>query len=316
MNIVIIGGTGSLGNALVEHYYSNTNNITVLSRDEQKHFIMKEKFPNVRYLLADIRSITDLKRAFYDISCHYIIDVVIHAAALKHVSIGEYNPYQSVKTNIIGAQNVIDVCKYFSISKCVFISTDKAVEPLNLYGMCKSIAERLFIQNSLNSPSSFLIVRYGNVLNSNGSLLPLLHRNIETGKPLPLTDTNMTRFFITLDTAVSTIDFAINEDTLAKGSIVVPKLHSAKICDIVNLFAEKYNLSVVTIGKQHGEKIHEILLNSDEINRIVEYKDYYIVQHSSKKSNMSYTKINSYSSQDNLLSKDNVKNLLEINNLL
>jgi len=272
MSIVIFGGTGSLGTALIKRFSHVGEDIIVVSRDEQKHFRLKEQFPSVTFLLGDVRSKDDLRVAFRDTNTP--VELVINAAALKHVSIGEYNPYQSIQTNILGAKNVIDVCCEFEVPTCIFVSTDKAVQPVNLYGMCKATAERLYIQANKRGITKFNGVRYGNVLDSNGSLLPFLRDRGKAGQSLYLTDTRMTRFFITLVEATELIDNA-RADSAERGTITIPRMRSAAIQDILFLYSEHYGVGVNIIGMKPGEKLHEILLSETEFDRTYECDDVY-----------------------------------------
>jgi UDP-N-acetylglucosamine 4,6-dehydratase len=318
MSVVIFGGTGSLGTHLVKHFTTAGEKVIVVSRDEQKQFVMKEKFPQVTFLLGDVRSLDDLRNAFRDSSVSHITpELVINAAALKHVTLGEYNPYQSVQTNILGVKNIIDVCREFSVPTCVFVSTDKAAHPVNLYGMCKAVAERLFIQANKTGSTKFVGVRYGNVVNSNGSLIPFLQRRVQEKKSLLLTSNEMTRFFITLDQAINVIDWARADETFA-GTITVPKLASARIVDIVELYSMKYHLPVEIVGIRPGEKLHETLITREELSRIDECKEYYRIYDPTIESGLPrYKSLHEpYTSEDNLMSKKQVEKFLEGQKLL
>ncbi len=317
MSVVITGGTGSLGKRLIKHFSDAGERVIVISRDEQKQFLLKEQYPQVMFLLGDVRSRDDLRIAFRE-RTDPPVDLVIHTAALKHVHLGEYNPYQAVQTNILGAKNVIDVCCEFKVPTCVFVSTDKAVEPVNLYGMTKAVAERLFIQANANNLTKFVGVRYGNVVNSNGSLIPFFQRCVERKEPLLLTDPTMTRFFITLDQAISVIDWARSNQN-PRGTIIVPKLNSAYIKDIAELYSEKHNLPIKEIGVRPGEKIHEILLSKTELSRVEDHTSFYRIFDATMMYKFNKSKrvnISSYSSIDSLISKAEIKTFLEGEGLL
>lgn len=318
MSVVIFGGTGSLGTRLVKHFTSAGEQVIVVSRDEQKQFLMKEKFPQVHFLLGDVRSLDDLRNAFRDSSISHVVpELVINAAALKHVTLGEYNPYQSIQTNILGAKNIIDVCREFNVHTCVFVSTDKAAHPVNLYGMCKAVAERLFIQANKTGPTKFVGVRYGNVVNSNGSLIPFLQRRSKAGLPLSLTSSEMTRFFVTLDQAISVIDWARTHETPA-GTITIPKLSSARVSHIVEIYGEKYNLPVEIVGIRPGEKIHETLITQEELSRVEEFDMYYRVYDPTIEDGLPrFSELHKpYTSEDNLMSRKEIKVFLEGQGLL
>lgn len=318
MSIVIFGGTGSLGTRLVKHFTGAGEQVIVVSRDEQKQFIMKEKYPQVKFLLGDVRSLDDLRVAFRDShGLNTDVELVINAAALKHVTLGEYNPYQSVQTNILGVKNIIDVCREFKVPTCVFVSTDKAAHPVNLYGMCKAVAEKLFIQANITGITKFVGVRYGNVVNSNGSLIPFLQRRVKEKKSLLLTSSEMTRFLITLDQAIDVIDWARSDET-ASGTITVPKLPSARVVDVVELYSEKYGLLVETIGIKPGEKIHETLITQEELLRIDETDEYYRIYDPTIDSGLPrYHSIHEpYTSESNLMSRKEIKKFLEGQDLL
>jgi len=321
MSIVIMGGTGSLGTHLLQYFYEKGEKIIVVSRDEQKQFILKERFPETTFLLGDIRCKNDICDAFRDtMGRDEQITLVINAAALKHVSIGEYNVFQSVKTNILGSKNIIDACVEFSIPTCVFVSTDKAVEPVNLYGKCKAVAENLFIQGNTQGKTRFVGVRYGNVINSNGSLIPFYQRCVQQRQPLLLTHSEMTRFFLTLKQAVHIIERACAAGT-HRGTITIPKMISAKVLDIAQLYSEKYDLPIKIIGIKPGEKLHEILLAHTEFTRTEDYEDRYCLYDGTLLANFDKIKCTtrtSYASNDSniLQSKEEIKRILEIEGLL
>jgi len=270
--IIITGGTGSFGKAFVKFLLQNTNakKIIVFSRDEFKQSNMKEQFENderLRFFLGDVRDLARLKRAFAG------VDIVVHAAALKQVPTLEYNPFEAVKTNIIGSQNVVDASIDSGVKKVLLISTDKAVEPVNLYGSTKLCAEKLFSAgNSYSGRTTiFSCVRYGNVIASRGSIIEKLK---ERGtSPIEITDERMTRFWLSLGKSIELIMFAL--ENMVGGEIFVPKIPSMKLVDLFEAFAPGANRKI--IGIRPGEKIHEILVSKPEARHCVEYKGYYVI---------------------------------------
>ena len=276
--ILITGGTGSLGQALTQRLLQkNVKTIRIFSRNESKQIEMESKFNDgrLRFLLGDIRDKERLVRATED------IDYVFHAAALKHVPKIEYNPFEAIKTNIIGSQNVIDACLQANVKKVICIGTDKAVSPLNTYGATKLLMEKLFVtaNNYLNPQkhaTKFIAVRYGNVLGSSGSVVPLFVEQIKNKKKITITDYQMTRFSITMDEA---LDFILKATEYGQGSeIFVPKIRAYTIFDIKKTLIEilgDYGEEIV--GIRLGEKLHETLINNDEIRYSWEYKDLYMI---------------------------------------
>jgi UDP-N-acetylglucosamine 4,6-dehydratase len=265
-SILITGGTGSFGQALVRRLLgSNARRIAVLSRDELKQFEMKNQFHDdrLRFFLGDIRDSSRL-----DIALHGV-DYVVHAAALKQVDTGEYNPMEFVKTNVVGSQNIIDACIRNKVKKIVALSTDKASSPINLYGATKLTADKLF--SAANNYSQgygtlFSVVRYGNVMGSRGSVIPLFRQLAREGKPFPITDKRMTRFWITIDQAV---DFVLESfEIMNGGELFVPKIPSMKIMDLAH--AVKNDFSYVEIGIRPGEKLHEEMISADDSRRTIE----------------------------------------------
>ncbi len=265
--ILITGGSGSLGQALTEKLLKlDVDTIRIFSRNENKQVIMQEKFQDsrLRFLIGDIRDSSRLVRAMED------IDIVFHAAALKHVPVVEYNPFESIKTNVVGSQNVIDACLKENVDVAIGISTDKAVSPLNTYGATKLIMEKLFAtaQNYLNKEkyrTKFSAVRYGNVMGSSGSVIPKFIEQIKAKNKLTITDTQMTRFNIKMSDA---LDFILNSASIAKGQeIFVPKNLKAysimELKDALNELLEDIGFDMIPI--RPGEKIHETLINSDEM---------------------------------------------------
>ena len=276
--VLITGGTGSLGNALTSRLLNDgVDTIRIFSRNENKQITMESKFNDdrLRFLLGDVRDYPRLVRAMED------IDIVFHAAALKHVPIIEYNPFEAIKTNVIGSQNVIDACLEENVEKAVAIGTDKAVSPLNTYGATKLLMEKLFVtaSNYLKKErhqTKFFALRYGNVLGSSGSVIPKFIKQIKNKEKITITDPNMTRFSISMDKA---LDFILHATEIAKGSeIFIPKLRAYTIKDIKDvLFELLQKTDEENIGIREGEKLNEILINSDEIRYTWEYENMYMV---------------------------------------
>lgn len=275
-NILITGGTGSFGNAFVSYLLKNhhCNKVVIFSRDELKQHDMKIKFngfKNLRFLIGDIRDLERLKFAFRD------VDYVVHAAALKHVPIAEYNPLEFIKTNIMGSSNIVTAALDNQVKKVIALSTDKAVNPINLYGATKLCAEKIFIDaNAITGKNStkFSIVRYGNVLNSRGSVIPLiLKAKLENIKEVPLTDERMTRFFISLTDAVKFVIRSFN--LMDKGEIFVPKMPSVYIKNLIKTIYPSCKFK--KIGIRPGEKIDELLISENESSDAYEIKGGYVL---------------------------------------
>lgn len=275
--IIITGGSGSLGNALTKKIVSNykPKKLIIFSRDELKQSEMKKKFPEnkfsyIRYFLGDVRDKDRLLEAFRE------VDIVIHAAALKQVPSGEYNPLELIKTNINGAQNVIEACIQNNVKKVIALSTDKAANPVNLYGATKLASDKLFVAaNNITGKIKcrFSIVRYGNVVNSRGSVVPIFKDFINKDH-FPLTDKRMTRFWITLDQGVKFVIDSLNR--MQGGEIFVPKIPSVKITDIAKSIDPKKKLKF--IGIRPGEKLHETMCPIDDNHLIIEFKDHYVIK--------------------------------------
>jgi UDP-N-acetylglucosamine 4,6-dehydratase/5-epimerase len=277
-SILITGGTGSFGKKfiqiLLEHY--KPERLIVFSRDELKQFEMSQKwnikkYPCIRYFIGDVRDRDRLNRAFRD------VDYVVHAAALKQVPAAEYNPEEAIKTNILGAMNIIDASLNNNVKKVLALSTDKACNPVNLYGATKLCSDKLFtaanVYRGYDKKTVFSVVRYGNVLGSRGSVVPFFAERAKTGS-LPITDPRMTRFWITLDQAVH---FVLKVLEICKGSeIFVPKIPSMKIIDLATAIAPECSHEVV--GIRPGEKLHEVLIGEDEGRNATEYKDCYVIR--------------------------------------
>jgi UDP-N-acetylglucosamine 4,6-dehydratase (inverting) len=268
-SILITGGTGSFGKAFTRQVlkdFPKIKRLVIFSRDEQKHFQMGQEFPHseykmMRYFIGDVRDKERLTTAMEG------IDIVIHAAAMKHVPIAEYNPMECVKTNILGAQNVIDAALENGVTDVVALSTDKAAAPVNLYGATKLASDKLFIAaNNIKGSRNvkFSAVRYGNVMGSNGSVMPFFMKKKKEGV-LPITDPQMTRFNITLDEGVQLVRYAI--DNAWGGEIFVPKIPSYVITDVAKAIAPECKTEV--IGIRAGEKLHEeMITNSDSLNTL------------------------------------------------
>jgi len=276
-SVLITGGTGSLGKALTKHIlqqYPEVKRLVIFSRDEQKQFQMAQEYPEslypqVRFFIGDVRDKSRLVRAMKG------IDYVIHAAAMKHVHIAEYNPDECVKTNIHGAQNVIDACLETDVERVVALSTDKACAPINLYGATKLASDKLFVAaNNIkgNNPIRFSVVRYGNVMGSNGSVIPFFITKKQEGI-LPITDANMTRFNISLSGGVDMVMHALF--TAWGGEIFVPKISSYKIMDVAEAIGPECEHKVV--GIRPGEKIHEEMITPSDSFNTYDLGKYYVI---------------------------------------
>jgi len=272
-SVLITGGTGSFGKALTRHLLtSNVRRIAVFSRDELKQLEMKNEFKDdrLRFFLGDIRDSGRL-----DIALHNV-DYVVHAAALKQVDTGEYNPMEFVKTNVFGSQNVIDSCIRNSVKKVVALSTDKASSPINLYGATKLTADKLFSAANNYSQAygtTFSIVRYGNVMGSRGSVIPYFEQLATEGRPFPITDKRMTRFWITMSQA---IDFVLDSfEIMQGGELFVPRIPSMKIMDLAKAIKDDFEYKEV--GIRPGEKLHEEMISTDDSRRTIELENRYVV---------------------------------------
>jgi len=271
--ILITGGTGSFGNEMVSYLLKNTKckKIIIFSRDEIKQWEMNLRLKNnkrLRFFIGDIRDKERLYRALNG------VDYVVHAAATKIVPTAEYNPMECIKTNVIGAMNIIEACTERGIKKLVALSTDKASSPINLYGASKLASDKLFIAaNSYltNKETRFAIVRYGNVMGSRGSIIPFFKKQFLNNEPITVTDVRMTRFITELDDCVKLVMLAFND--MSGGEIYVNKLKSIKIIDIAECFA-KYN-KIKVIGIRPGEKLHEQMISAEDSPYTYEYKSYY-----------------------------------------
>ena len=277
-SILITGGTGSLGKALTRHILTNhpeIKRLVIFSRDEQKQFEMEQefshsKYPSIRYFIGDVRDLERLERAFSG------IDYVIHAAAMKHVHIAEYNPDECVKTNVLGAQNVIKASLKTNVKRVVALSTDKACAPINLYGATKLTSDKLFVSaNNIkgNKDISFSVVRYGNVMGSNGSVIPFFIKKKKTDGILPITVSTMTRFNISLQGGVDMVLHAL--ETAWGGEIFVPKIPSYRILDVAEAIGPECEKPI--IGIRPGEKIHEEMITSSDSFFTYDIGKYYVI---------------------------------------
>ena len=276
-SILVTGGTGSFGRKFVEtilERYPGVRRIVVFSRDEMKQFEMSQDFPpdyypQIRYFIGDVRDAERLKRAMEG------IDIVIHAAALKQVPAAEYNPFECIKTNVLGAQNVIEACLDSKVQRVVSLSTDKAAAPINLYGATKLCSDKLFVAaNHMRGRRDIKlsVVRYGNVMGSRGSVIPFFIKKRHEGL-LPITDERMTRFNITLDQGVSLVLRAL--DIMWGGEIYVPKIPSYRITDLARAVDGECRTKV--IGIRPGEKLHEEMITETDAFNTIEFDDYYVI---------------------------------------
>ncbi|NOQ31370.1 MAG: UDP-N-acetylglucosamine 4,6-dehydratase (inverting) [Helicobacteraceae bacterium] len=274
--ILITGGTGSFGKqftkTILDRY--EPKKIIIFSRDELKQYEMAQRFNDkcMRYFIGDVRDAERLDRAMIG------VDYVIHAAALKHVPIAEYNPMECIKTNIIGGQNVIDACIKNGVKRTIALSTDKAANPINLYGASKLASDKLFVAaNNIRGGEDifFSVVRYGNVMGSRGSVIPYFKKLLEDGeKELPITDENMTRFWITLSEGVEVVINAFRR--MHGGEIYVPKIASMKITDMATAISPDTPQKLV--GIRPGEKLHEIMCPKDDSHLTIEFKDHFVIK--------------------------------------
>lgn len=278
-SILITGGTGSFGKAFISlllKKYKKIKKIVIFSRDELKQYDLSKKYPLskftcMRYFIGDVRDKSRLDMALRD------IDVVVHAAALKQVDTAEYNPIETIKTNIVGSQNIVEACLDSKVKNVIALSTDKAVSPMNLYGATKLCSEKLFLAaNNLRGKNKikFSVVRYGNVMGSRGSVLPLFMKLYKEGaKILPLTHEEMTRFNISLLDATKIVDRMVSNNV--GGEIYIPKIPTFDIKDLVKAINSKLEYKI--IGTRIGEKLHEELINIEESKKSIEFKNNYIL---------------------------------------
>ena len=312
--ILIFGGTGSLGYELNKRY-SNTNTIYNFSRDECKHWEMKLYFnsnPNIRFIIGNIADRNIVEATIKRIKP----DIIIIASAMKHIDQCEINTSESLKTNLLGTQNVLEsiesnLNELSNLETVVFVSSDKACSPINNYGMCKALSETLIIEKAHYIPSiKFVNVRYGNVLNSRGSIIPLLHKigNDSVKKSFTLTSEDMTRFVMTLEQSVDLIEYAaLNGES---GDIVIPKLISMNVKDLVEIFSNKYNKPIVVTGLRSGEKLLESLINDTQSGRIIVNGDYTHIKSVIKYPNIINEDMKDYNSKINPLTREQLNEYL------
>ena len=328
--ILITGGTGFLGKALTKEILKyNPQSIRVFSRDEVKHHKFQEEFnhdPKLRNLIGDVRDYNRLKKACQG------VDIVIHAAALKRLDILEYNVEESIRTNIFGTLNVVNACLENDVEKAVFVSTDKACSPINTYGACKFVSERIFTESNYskgNKKTVFTCVRYGNVLESTGSVIPFFESKIKKGETIPLTDERMTRFIITPKQAVELVFDALKHGV--GGEVFVPRLPAFRIVDLIEILKEKHNANneVSLIGVRPGEKIHELMINQGEVPKTFKFKDRYVItscigtyqgienlEYFDSNNQLSEQEMKEYSSNSAVIDKNEVKELFKFLGLL
>ena len=318
--ILITGGTGSLGKALTKRLLElDAEIVRIYSRNENKQITMQSELNDdrLRFLIGDVRDLPRLIRAVED------IDIVFHAAALKHVPVVEYNPFEAIKTNVLGSQNVIDACLHENVENAICVGTDKAVSPLNTYGATKLLMEKLFVTAGINTDpekhkTKFVATRYGNVLASSGSVIPHFLNQIKENKKLTITDPAMTRFNITMNQA---LNFIIRSYQKGKGGeVFAPKLKAYRLGDLKNAIIDlvKKDVQSEIISVRPGEKYHESLINNDEIrNTFEDDEDYIILQdHLQKRSEMIQdlrkTELKEQYSSDKveLLTEDEIKEIL------
>ena len=318
--ILVTGGTGSFGKRFIEKTLKKfrPKKIIIYSRDEQKQFQLQQKLSGskssiIRYFIGDVRDVDRLKLAMQG------VDIVIHAAALKHITIAEYNPFEAVKTNILGAQNVIDASFYNNVKKVIALSTDKASSPINLYGATKLTSDKLFVAaNNYKGDEKikFSVVRYGNVMGSRGSVIPffLSKKNQDT---FPITDTNMTRFNITLMEGVNLVLLSLKK--MWGGEIFVPKIPSYRLIDLTKAISPKTKIKI--IGIRPGEKLHEEMISQSESINTIEFRDHFVIIPNSefigwnKKKYLKLNKSGKVCNKEFSYNSKNNKNYLNINQL-
>jgi UDP-N-acetylglucosamine 4,6-dehydratase len=280
--ILITGGTGSFGknfcSFVLEKY--KPKKLIIYSRDELKQREMKQRYEKnykniIRFFIGDVRDLSRLIAATKE------VDILIHAAALKQIDTAEYNPLETIKTNILGAQNVIEASFESKIKKVIALSTDKAAQPISLYGATKLVSDKLFISaNNIkgNNDTIFSVVRYGNVIGSRGSIIPLFKKISEKKDVFPLTDVKMTRFFISIEESVKFVVQCL--ELMNGGEIFIPKIPSFKIIDLIKSFSKDPKIKI--IGIRPGEKLYETMCPNDEVNQVIEFKKYFVITPSIK----------------------------------
>lgn len=271
--ILITGGTGTFGQEIVNFLLKKVKfkKLIIFSRDENKQFLMAKKIglnKNIRFFIGDVRDVERLKTAFNE------VDYIIHAAAMKHVPASEYNPIECIKTNIDGSESVIKAAIEKKVKKVIALSTDKACNPINLYGATKLCSEKLFVNaNQYSNFTKFTVVRYGNVIGSRGSVIPYFINLLKKGFPVPLTSHEMTRFFIPVINALKFVLTSLKN--MNGGEIFIPKMNSIKIIDLIHMIDRKAKIK--NIGIRPGEKLHESLFSIDESRSINVTKDCFII---------------------------------------
>ena len=289
MKVLITGGTGTLGKELIKKFHKEWD-ITVFSRDELKQAQLKNIYPKVKFIIGDVKDYQSVSKAVRN------IDVVFHCAAMKRIEVCEVNPIEAVKTNVLGTENVVMAAKEKGIKKLISISSDKGVEPVNVYGMTKAIQEKIVTAEGYNC------VRYGNVFGSRGSVVPLFIEQAKMGGPVTVTDPEMTRFILTTDQAIELIMLALNSPM--DGKVFVKKSPSARIGDI----AESFGVEVEIVGRMIGEKTHEMLISEEETTRVDDKGGYFIITHNIDESK----KAESYTSDiETRLTREEIKELVE-----
>jgi len=302
--VLITGGTGSFGQYMTRHLMDTGKyRVKIFSRDEQKQEEMRRTYgnKNIEYVIGDVRDYQSVKDATEG------IDIVLHASALKIITTCEENPLEALKTNTLGTYNVKKACIENDVYKAILISTDKAVKPINFYGMSKAMAEKIFILNNDSARPIFNVVRYGNVLSSRGSVIPFFRKLMEQGKALPVTDCRMTRFLLPLRDAIDLVVYAIEQTNMVnQNCIYVPKINACLILDLaMTLAGAEYPIEEV--GIRQGEKIHECLINEEEMIRTEDMGDYYIIRPFGWKGRMH----GEYTSDQNLLTTKELKKMDE-----
>ena len=289
MKVLITGGTGTLGKELIKKFYKEWD-ITVFSRDELKQAQLRAIYPKVKFIIGDVKDYQSVSKAVRN------IDIILHCAAMKRIEVCEVNPIEAVKTNVLGTENVVMAAKEKKIKQLISISSDKGVEPVNVYGMTKAIQEKIVIAEGYNC------VRYGNVFGSRGSIIPLFIEQVKHGGPLTVTDPEMTRFILTTDQAIELITLALNSPM--EGKVFVGKSPSARIGDI----AESFGMEVKIIGRMIGEKMHEMLIAQEETARAEDKGGYFIITQkiNGLKKSEPYT-----SDRERRLTKEEIKELVE-----
>lgn len=301
--ILVTGGTGSFGSFIASKLIQmNLKEVRILSRHENLQFEMKRKYPMFKFILGDVRDYSRLKEAMKD------VDIVFHAAALKQVPECELHPMEAVKTNIVGADNIKQIALENGIDKVIYISTDKAVKPINAMGMTKALQEKIFTSLEFDGHTRFIGVRYGNVVGSRGSVIPYFVELSKNKQQLPITHPEMTRFILTLENSIKLVFYALEN---GKGrEIFVRKSPAAKIIELAEVIADHYRVDTILTKIRPGEKIHETLVQEEEMFRTKEEDDYFIVYPYGEYENKSPSVKEYTSNNTNMLSKKEIEDLL------